>query len=66
MADVKSFGLLWYKVFEVRVSLESPLMSEAQCRNLNPTVITVHRASNLPTQHLTEQQQRYDITHAHI
>ncbi|CAI8036981.1 Uncharacterized protein FLJ43738 [Geodia barretti] len=36
------------RVFEVSVSLESPLMSDAHRRTLNPTVITVHRAINLP------------------
>jgi hypothetical protein len=51
------------RVFEVSVSLESPLMSDAHRQSLNPTMITVLRAINLPTQHLIQQQQRCDPVH---
>lgn len=49
---------LIYVAFEVAVNLESPLMSDYLRSDLNPTVITIHKATNMPTQQIAEQMQR--------
>lgn len=47
-----------YAAFEVGVRLTSPLMPDSLLRDLNPTVLTVQQATDLPTLHLPEQIER--------